>query len=227
MTLKDDREAEIAALRRRLERLEAESAELRRARRLLEEEHSFRTEVIEKAAEGICVCHAVSDHPYVQFTLWNPRMVEITGYSMEEINRLGWYQSMYPDPEVREKARERMNTMREGDDLRYERWEVTRADGGKRTLGISTSVLVTHDDRIHVLALMHDVTEEANHRRLLESHVASLEGLLPICSSCKRIRDRAGEWQQLEAYISQHSAAEFTHSYCPECVKGLHPGLKR
>jgi PAS domain S-box-containing protein len=180
---------QIADLQRRLSKMEAESAELERARRLLSEEASFRESVIERAAEGICVCHAISDHPYVEFTLWNPRMEEITGYSIEEINRLGWYQSMYPDPEMQEKARDRMTMMRVGDDLRYERWEVTRADGGKRTLGISTSVLVTHDEQIHVLALMHDVTEEADQRRRLEGHIQSLEGLLPICTSCKSIRD--------------------------------------
>lgn len=218
--------AEIAELRARLAKREAESADLERARQALSEEASFRSGVIECAAEGICVCHAISDHPYVTFTLWNPRMAEITGYTMEEINRRGWYQSMYPDPEMQEKARDRMTMMRVGDDLQYERWEVTRADGGKRTLGISTSVLVTHDEQIHVLALMHDVTEEANHRRRLEGHIASLEGLLPICTSCKNIRDPQGDWQQLETYISSHSDAEFTHSYCPECVKRLYPDFR-
>jgi DNA-binding response OmpR family regulator len=46
-----------------------------------------------------------------------------------------------------------------------------------------------------------------------------LKGLLPICSSCKRIRDDKGYWTQIEAYISEHSEAEFTHGLCPECAK--------
>ncbi len=46
----------------------------------------------------------------------------------------------------------------------------------------------------------------------------ALEGMLPICSYCKKIRDEKGEWNQLEAYISDRSAAEFTHGYCPECA---------
>jgi hypothetical protein len=51
-----------------------------------------------------------------------------------------------------------------------------------------------------------------------------LSGLLPICSSCKKIRDDRGYWNQIEAYIRDHSEAEFTHSICPECVKKLYPG---
>ncbi len=48
----------------------------------------------------------------------------------------------------------------------------------------------------------------------------TLAGLLPICASCKRIRDDRGYWNQVEAYISEHSDAIFTHGICPECYKG-------
>ena len=213
---------EIDTLKRRVEELEAELIELQRMRLLLHEEHSFRKGVIERAAEGICVCHAIPEYPFVQFTLWNPRMKEITGYSMEQINRLGWYQSMYPDPEIQEKARQRMSKMRDGEDLVYERWEITRADGEKRTLGISTSILITHDSQIHVLALMQDVTDEERYRRQIESRLSALEGLLPICASCKKIRNDKGGWQQLETYITHHSGTKFTHSICPKCSQELY-----
>jgi len=53
-----------------------------------------------------------------------------------------------------------------------------------------------------------------------------LSGMLPICSSCKKIRDDGGYWQQIESYISKHSAVEFSHSLCPECVNKLYPNLK-
>lgn len=55
------------------------------------------------------------------------------------------------------------------------------------------------------------------------AEVKTLSGLLPICSSCKKIRDDNGYWQQIEAYIRKHSEAEFTHSICPECAKKLYP----
>ena len=50
-----------------------------------------------------------------------------------------------------------------------------------------------------------------------------LEGILPICSFCKKIRTEKDEWQQLESYIDQHSEARFSHSICPDCVKKYYP----
>jgi PAS domain-containing protein len=55
------------------------------------------------------------------------------------------------------------------------------------------------------------------------AQVKKLSGLLPICASCKKIRDDKGYWQQIEAYIRDHSEAEFSHGICPECVKKLYP----
>jgi hypothetical protein len=48
-------------------------------------------------------------------------------------------------------------------------------------------------------------------------HVRELEGLLPICSYCKKIRNDEGHWERIEQYIKSRSAAEFTHGICPEC----------
>ena len=53
--------------------------------------------------------------------------------------------------------------------------------------------------------------------------VKTLGGLLPICANCKKIRDDTGYWNRLEAYIQEHSQAEFTHGICPECVAELYP----
>ncbi len=55
--------------------------------------------------------------------------------------------------------------------------------------------------------------------------VKTLSGLLPICASCKKIRDDKGYWQAIEGYISEHSEAEFTHGICPDCVKKLYPDI--
>jgi len=53
------------------------------------------------------------------------------------------------------------------------------------------------------------------------SDIKILKGLLPICASCKKIRDTKGSWNQIECYITDHSEAEFTHSICPDCYKKL------
>jgi hypothetical protein len=74
--------------------------------------------------------------------------------------------------------------------------------------------------RIAVLssfALIIDRT--ASQTRVLSRHVKMLEGLLPICSYCKNIRDDKEEWQPIEKYIQARTPAKFTHGICPECVR--------
>ena len=58
------------------------------------------------------------------------------------------------------------------------------------------------------------------------SKVKKLSGFLPICASCKRIRDDQGYWNQIEAYISEHSEIDFSHGICPECAQKLYKNLK-
>lgn len=55
--------------------------------------------------------------------------------------------------------------------------------------------------------------------------VKVLRGLIPICASCKKIRNDCGFWQQLEEYLSEHSEAEFSHGLCQPCIKKLYPGV--
>jgi len=55
------------------------------------------------------------------------------------------------------------------------------------------------------------------------AEVKTLSGLLPICSSCKKIRDDKGYWNQIEAYIHEHSDATFSHGICPDCTQKLYP----
>ena len=55
------------------------------------------------------------------------------------------------------------------------------------------------------------------------SEIQTLRGILPICASCKKIRDDKGYWNQIEAYISDHSEAQFSHGICPDCAKKLYP----
>lgn len=57
------------------------------------------------------------------------------------------------------------------------------------------------------------------------AEVKTLRGLLPICSHCKKIRDDNGYWNQIEAFITDHSEAEFSHSICQECAKKYYPDM--
>jgi len=166
-------------LEKRVEELEKNALAYMRAEQALREEHSFRTAIIERAAEGLCVCHETGEHPFVRFTVWNERMIEITGYTMDDINRMGWYQSVYSEPDVRARAIERMAAAGRGEDMIAEEWRIVRADGQVRTVCISTSIIEGNGGLTHVLALMNDITgqkkaeeELFNHRRHLEKLVS-------------------------------------------------------
>jgi hypothetical protein len=71
---------------------------------------------------------------------------------------------------------------------------------------------------------------EAERERLIAelqkalANVKTLRGLIPICSSCKKVRDDQGYWTQLETYLAQHSEAEFSHGLCLDCMRRLYPG---
>jgi K+-sensing histidine kinase KdpD len=56
-------------------------------------------------------------------------------------------------------------------------------------------------------------------------HIKRLSGMLPICASCKKIRNDKGYWEQIEHYIAERSETEFTHGLCPECAKRLYPEI--
>ncbi len=72
---------------------------------------------------------------------------------------------------------------------------------------------------------------EAERERLIAelqqalANVKTLSGLIPICASCKKIRDDQGYWTQIETYLAQHSDAEFSHGLCLECMRKLYPEL--
>ncbi len=53
--------------------------------------------------------------------------------------------------------------------------------------------------------------------------INTLKGIVPICANCKNIRGDAGYWEQVEAYISRHTDAQFSHGICPDCMKKLYP----
>jgi len=68
--------------------------------------------------------------------------------------------------------------------------------------------------------IVHDLKEAL-------ARVKTLTGLLPICASCKRIRDERGHWDPVETYIGEHSDAEFSHGMCPDCEKKAYSELRR
>jgi PAS domain S-box-containing protein len=74
---------------------------------------------------------------------------------------------------------------------------------------------------------MRKLSDQERERLIIElqealAQVKTLSGMLPICASCKKIRDDQGYWKQIEAYISEHSEAEFSHGICPDCADKIY-----
>jgi len=83
------------------------------------------------------------------------------------------------------------------------------------------AALGLHRLRLRRLRLRHEELEREVHAAL--ASVKTLRGLLPICANCKRIRSDQGYWEQIEAYVHEHSEAQFSHGFCPDCLKQLYP----
>lgn len=109
-----------------------------------------------------------------------------------------------------------------------------RRDRTRIDVSITVSPIKNADGEIHGASMvLRDITErkrqEKERLQLIEEltealkHVKTLNGLLPICASCKKIRNDGGYWEQVETYIRSRSNAEFTHGICPDCVKLLYP----
>jgi len=80
--------------------------------------------------------------------------------------------------------------------------------------------------RISVFILVAFLADRvASQTRELQREVKKLEGLLPICSHCKKIKSDEGQWTVMERYISDHSQAEFTHGICPDCLEKHYPDI--
>ncbi|HRP73981.1 MAG TPA: PAS domain S-box protein [Rhodocyclaceae bacterium] len=133
--------------------------EQRRIERIQREDAALNSAIIEHAAEGLCVCQQLDHSPDLLFTVWNERMMEITGHGREAINAGGWARTVHAGPDQQLLAQERIERMLAGEDLRDEEWEIVRADGARRVISISTTRLPAVDGPVSVLGVIQDVTE--------------------------------------------------------------------
>lgn len=89
-------------------------------------------------------------------------------------------------------------------------------------LGVVVLILFDLEHRSRFLAMRAlETARESLERSLAE--VRRLEGIIPICAHCKKVRDDAGFWQQVESYVAEHSSADFSHGICPDCAAAHFP----
>lgn len=167
--------------------------------------------------------------------LINKKGCEVLGYDEKEIVGKNWVDHFLPE-HAREDVKAVFSKIISGEIEPFEYFEndVLTKMGEKRTIAWHNAVIKDGTGKIiATLSSGEDITErkraeeerEKIIRELKEAltKVKTLSGMLPICASCKKIRDDKGYWTQIEAYIRDHSEAEFSHGICPECMKRLYP----
>lgn len=88
-------------------------------------------------------------------------------------------------------------------------------DGEQRNVNLLvTAVPFSDKDRKLSLVMLEDINE-----------LIQIGSVLPICAGCKKIRNEKGEWEDLERYIREHVDVDFSHAFCPDCVKRLYPEI--
>jgi len=120
---------------------------------------------------------------------------------------------------------------------------IVRPGGEVRTVHERSEDVADASGRtIHSFGMVHDITEAKQYEEEREgliaelqkslSEIKTLQGIIPICSFCKKIRDDKGYWDQVEVYVKQHTNADFSHGICPECAEKhyaefMHPKTKK
>jgi len=163
---------------------------------------------------------------------WNSGAEQMFGYSAREM--VGESIEMLVPPDQHQETSTIRDVIERGH--RVERIETIRLrrDGTGIDVSITVSPIKAADGNIQGASIvLRDITErkrqEKERLRLIDElkealkRVKTLNGLLPICASCKKIRNDGGYWEQVETYIRSRSNAEFTHGICPDCVRLLYP----
>jgi PAS domain S-box-containing protein len=167
---------------------------------------------------------------------WNKSAERVYGYRAGEI--IGRNISLLYSDERLEELVDTVERIKRGDHLGCFETARVRKGGREIPMCVTISPMVTAEGKVtggSVIArditsrrrnevertkLIEDLTEALNESR-------TLTGLIPICACCKNIRDTQGDWHQMEAYISDHSEAVFSHGICPGCFKDARAEMGR
>ncbi len=137
-------------------------------------------DILEKTSDGICVCSSIPDEPFIIFSRWNHRMEEITGYTIKEINNLGWHKTMYSVPELQPKSAEHIASFRNGNNNMKEEWTVVSKDGKIKSLSVSISEIKKENNQTHFLAVMQDITAQKHNEETINKLQAQFSHALEI-----------------------------------------------
>lgn len=199
--------------------------------RLQQSEQTLRT-ITDTAKDAVVMLDQAG-----KIMFWNPAAQEMFGFREKEVMGVDLHNLIAPQ-HYRKASKKGFLKFRkdgQGDAVgKTLELEAQRKDGQIIQIELSLSA-IDIKGIFHAVGIVRDISErkkiEVEKEKLISDltgaldKVKTLSGLLPICASCKKIRDDKGYWNQIEHYIREHSDAEFSHSLCPECVKKLYPEL--
>jgi len=222
--MKDDRTRLAPAIRRELK-----AAALRREQKRAQAAAAYLAAVVESSEDAI-----IGKTLAGMVVSWNKAAELIYGYTAEEM--IGHSISVLVPRSRPREMNDILQRIKHGE--RVARLETIRVRKDGTEIEVSLTISPVKDSSGEVIgasSIARDITErrceEAERLKLIKdltealAHAKTLRGLLPICASCKRIRDDHGYWEQVEVYIQKHSNAGFTHGICPECAHRLYPEL--
>jgi PAS domain S-box-containing protein len=167
-------------------------------------------------------------------TSWNFGAERVYGYLAAEVLGRSVFSIIPTDRQ--EELEGILNEISNG--VSISRFQTRRLRKDGRIIDVSVTASPIKDARDKVIgasAISRDITEriraEMERERLIKqlqdalAEVKTLRGILPICMTCKKIRDDEGAWRQLEAYISEHTDANFSHGMCEPCAQNIYPEI--
>ena len=155
----------------------------------------------------------------------NPAACRLFGYTLDEFRALGRSAVVdLSDLRIREALAQRLET-----GLFQGVLPMRRKDGSRFSAALSSAVYTDSSGEQRTSMFVWDLMEQAQREEALRvvnaelsralAEVRQLQGMLPICSYCKRIRNAAHDWQAVEAYIAAHAPVQFSHGICPTCYE--------
>ncbi|MEN6320066.1 MAG: PAS domain S-box protein [Syntrophaceae bacterium] len=202
------------------ERKQAEEA-------LRESEERYRT-ILENIEDGYFEVDIAGN-----LTFFNDALCRLNEYPRTEMMGVNYRQ--YTDMENSQILYQTFNKIfRTGEPSKRVDYEIIGKDGTKRSVESAVSLIRNISGQpTGFRGIIRNITErkqaEIERERLITElqsaieQIKTLRGIIPICANCKKIRDDKGYWQQVEAYVSRHTEAQFSHSVCPNCMKELYP----
>ena len=189
-------------------------------------EEQFRM-IVEKSQDILCIRSADGLMRYA-----SPSIHPLLGYKQEEVVGTTCLEVIHPEDRIAvEIARdELLKNPGARDSVQF---RALHANGSWVALEVVAYNLLDDPDIRGLVINGRDISErrqtEAEKEKLIKelreaaARANSLTGLLPICACCKKVKHAAGQWQQIETYIREHSQIEFSHGMCPECSRLWYP----